>query len=71
MNLNAPKPWYKSKAVVSGILIIFVNIWDNALVPACLEHLNYILPNIPTWIYGVLASLGVYGRVKADTRIGK
>ena len=68
---TASKPWYKSKAVLAGIITIFVSVYDNALVPACAEHLNYLLPSIPTWIYALLGSLGVYGRVKADSRIGK
>jgi len=72
MNIReTSKPWYKSKAVIAGIITVFVSVWDNALVPACAEHLNFILPNIPTWIYALLGSLGIYGRVKADSRIGK
>jgi len=68
---NTPKPWYKSKAVWAGLITILVTVYDNALVPACAEHLNYLLPDIPTWIYTLLGSLGIYGRYKADSRIGK
>ena len=68
---ESPKPWFKSKAVWAGIITVCVTVWDNALVPACAEHLNIIIPHIPTWIYGLLGTLGVYGRVKADSPIGK
>ena len=68
---TASKPWYKSKAVVAGIIIVFVNLWDNALVPVVGEYLHIVLPTIPVWVYSMLAALGIYGRVKADTRIVK
>ena len=68
---DKPKKWYKSKAVWAGIIIVSVNVWDNAFVPLFANHLSIILPNIPSWIYGLLATLGIYGRVSAKTNIGK
>jgi len=65
------KPWYKSKAVIAGVIIVFVNLWDNALVPMVGQYLHVTLPFIPVWVYSMLAALGIYGRVKADSRIGK
>jgi len=68
---TASKPWYKSKAVLAGIIIVFVNLWDNVLVPTMGQYLHIALPLIPVWVYSMLAALGIYGRVKADSRIGK
>jgi hypothetical protein len=68
---NKPKAWYKSKTVWAGIIIVAVNIWDNMLVPFSSNQFSIILPNIPAWIYSMLAALGVYGRVSAKTNIRK
>jgi len=72
MSLNKEnKPWYKSKTVWAGVIIISVNVWDNMLVPSVLHYLHFSLPNIPIWVYSTLAGLGIYGRISAKTSIGK
>jgi hypothetical protein len=68
---DKPKSWYKSKGVWAGIIIVIVNVWDNMLVPFSSQYFSIILPNIPAWIYSMLAALGIYGRVSASTNIGK
>lgn len=68
---DTPKPWYKSKAIWACIIIIFVSVWDNLLVPGCAKYLSFILPSIPTWIYTLLGSLGIYARASAKSPIGK
>ena len=66
-----PKVWYKSKTIWAGIVTIVVTLWDNALVPLVLKYLSFTLPLIPGWIYGLLGSLGIYGRIDAKKAIRK
>ena len=68
---ETPKPWYKSKTVWACIITIAVSVWDNAIVPEVAASLEITLPTIPSWIFALLGTLGLYGRVKADSPIGK
>ena len=64
------KPWYKSKTILSIIVIFILGIY-NTSAPFVLEHYNIILPLIPEWIYSILAILGIKFRMDAKIRIGK
>jgi hypothetical protein len=59
------KPWYQSKGVWAGVIGLLVVIWNA--IPAFFPAGH--LPPIPEWILGVLASIGLYGRVSATTAI--
>jgi len=56
------KPWYLSKAVWAGIVAVLVAAYNAA-------SANFGLPPIPDFVFGILAALGIYGRVAATTEI--
>lgn len=56
------KAWYKSKAVWTGIAGVVLAAYATA-------STHFGLPPIPEWVFGVLASLGIYSRVTANTTI--
>jgi len=70
-NNETPKPWYKSKTIWAGIVTVLVTVYDNALVPALINTFSITLPLIPSWLYGLLGTLGIYGRFDAKKSIGK
>jgi len=59
------KPWYLSKGVWAGVIGLAIVIWNA--VPTYIPSL--VLPPVPEWLLGILAALGLYARVSADTRI--
>lgn len=68
------KKWYMSKAIwagIVGIIVVVYNALVGALAAGCeIEgSICVVLPGIPQWILGILASLGVYGRAAASTKI--
>lgn len=63
------KKWYKSKAVLSGIVTVLVAVYqtvDTSLMP----QLGGDLPDIPAIVFTVLGAMGIYGRLSADKKIG-
>jgi len=73
--MEKKKKWYKSKTVWSGIIAVAVAVY-NALTGALDAQCNIAgsicihLPAIPQFVYGILGALGIYGRVKAESKIG-
>ena len=64
MPQSAPtKPWYQSKTIVSMIVTVLVVAYNEAVA------VGFGLPQIPEFVYGVLAALGVYGRAVANTSL--
>lgn len=63
------KSWYKSKAIIAGIVGILIAVY-NAATPGLCESFKVCLPAIPEFAYAILAGLGIYGRVDAKTKIG-
>jgi len=61
--MNDTKPWYQSKTIISAIIAAVIGVY-NAI--GSIKN----LPPIPDWIFTILASIGIYGRVTADTKIG-
>ena len=64
------KPWYKSKAVLSAIVVILIGGYETAkttLAPA----LGINLPDIPPFVYSILGALGLWGRLTATQTITK
>lgn len=63
------KPWYKSKAVWNGILVVVFGMYD--LVGANLAPtFEWTLPQIPAWVFTFLGAMGIYTRVVAEKKIG-
>ena len=68
------KPWYMSKAIWAGIASIIILVY-NALVTGLSsgcgaeEGICINLPNIPAFVLGILAALGIYGRGSATTKV--
>lgn len=56
------KPWYKSKAVLSGVVAIGIAAYNQAIV-------YFNVPPVPDYVYAILGALGIYGRVTASTTI--
>lgn len=56
------KPWYKSKTIQSDIITGLAVLWNTLAVP-------HGMPAIPDWVYGILGSIGIYGRTTANTKI--
>lgn len=64
------KKWWKSKGVWTGIVTVLVGGYEatrSQLAP----QFGYSLPEIPSFLYMVLGSLGVYSRVTAAKTITK
>lgn len=64
------KPWYKSKTIISDIVTILIALYTT-IGATLAPHLGWTLPAIPEWVFIVLGSIGIYGRVNADTSIAK
>jgi len=62
------KKWYESKTIWSGIISIVIAIY-NTVQPLLSQFFGINLPVIPDWIYTVLGSLGIYGRITANKEI--
>ena len=56
------KAWYKSKTVWAGIVSVALAAYATAAT-------QFGWPPIPEWVFGILASLGIYSRVTANTTI--
>lgn len=63
------KPWYQSRTIISGIVAVAVAVW-NAGAVAVAANFGHNLPTIPDWIFAILGSIGIYGRIDAKTKIG-
>lgn len=64
MPLSVSKPWYQSKAIWAGVVAIFLAGYNAGAVA-------FGWPEVPEFVYGLLAALGVYGRSVATTRVTK
>ena len=57
------KKWYLSKTVLAGVIAVIIAGYNSATV-------QFGLPVIPEYVFGILGALGVYGRVTAKKDIG-
>ena len=69
------KKWYRSKTIWAGIFAVGIAVYNSlsgALASQCDVAGSFCvhLPAIPQWIYGLLGALGIYGRTKANAKIG-
>jgi len=64
------KPWYESKTVWFTAISTLVACYEVISLNIPALHLPSIQTGILATILAVLASLGLYGRVSATTRIG-
>lgn len=60
--MKASKKWWKSKAVWAGVIAVALAGYNTAVA-------QFGLPPVPDFVYGILAALGVYGRVDAKAEI--
>lgn len=60
------KPWYKSKSVWNGIVVVLVGLYEGVKM-----NINPALPEIPGWLLTFLGAAGIYSRVVATQAIGK
>ena len=58
------KAWFKSKAIWAGVITVLVASYNAA-------SAQFGLPPIPDFVFGILAALGIYGRVSASTVVTK
>lgn len=68
------KKWWKSKTILAGIVTILIVVYgavSQALADQCGIEGSFCLnlPAIPDWVFGILATFGIYGRTKATTVI--
>ena len=54
--------WYQSKTVWSGVVAVLIAAYNTAAV-------QFGLPAIPEFVYGLLGALGVYSRVTATAKV--
>ncbi len=66
--MSNTKPWYQSKTILSCIVAIAVAILEN-LIQYGIGDAS-ILQQIMNLIIAVAGVFGIYGRVKADKKIG-
>lgn len=60
--MTGTKKWYQSKAVLSGVVAVLLAAYTTA-------SAQFGLPPVPEWVFGILAAMGVYGRVTAHSEI--
>lgn len=68
------KKWWQSKTILAGIVTILIVVYgavSESLAGQCGVEGSFCvnLPAIPEWVFGVLATFGIYGRAKATTVI--
>lgn len=56
------KKWYLSKTVWAGVVAVVIAAYNSASV-------QFGLPAIPDFVYGILGALGVWGRASATSVI--
>lgn len=56
------KPWYQSKTLWTAVIGAIVGIYGAI-------STIHPLPEIPTWVYTLLGSMGLWGLRTADTKI--
>ena len=61
--MDNTKPWYASITVWAGALAVVAGAYATFAA-------SHGLPAIPAWITSLLGTAAIYGRVKADTKIG-
>jgi hypothetical protein len=63
--MNDKKPWWQSKTIWAAVLTALLGAYGQID-----ASLNDQLPNIPDWVFVVLAAFGLYGRVVATKQVG-
>jgi len=63
------KKWWASKAVWAGVIAVLVTAYNTASGQFLNAEGASILPAIPEFVFGILAAMGIYGRVSAKTEI--
>jgi len=61
--MDEKKKWYKSKTIWTGVVAVLLSAYGTA-------SASFGLPPIPEWIFAILATLGIYTRATATSKIG-
>jgi hypothetical protein len=64
MPLTQSKHWYQSKALWAGVVAIVIAGYNAGAA-------TFGWPEVPEFVYALLAALGVYGRAVANERLVK
>jgi hypothetical protein len=67
--MDPTKPWYASKAVWATLLTSLLGLYE-VLGTYTLPTFGIHVPTPPDFIYFVLGSVGLYGRISATKTIG-
>lgn len=68
--MDASKKWWKSKGVLTGIVIVLTGTYE-ALRAQIAPQVGWNLPEIPGLVYTILGAFGIYARASATTEIKK
>jgi hypothetical protein len=68
--MDSEKKWYKSKGVLTGIVIVLTGTYE-AVRAQLAPQVGWSLPEIPGLLYTILGALGIYARAVATTEIKK
>lgn len=66
--MSDKKKWYQSKTMLSILVAFVISVYqlvDANLGPA----FGFDIPDIPSWVYTILAAVGLYGRKVANKTI--
>ena len=64
------KKWYQSKNIWTGVVTVLIASYETTQ-KALAPQFGWNLPEIPSFVYMVLGSLGIYTRAVASTTITK
>lgn len=68
-DMDNKKQWWKSKAVLTGIVTIIIGAYETARISVA-PQMGWNLPEIPPVVYTLLGGIGIYSRVVATKQIG-
>lgn len=58
------KKWWQSKLIWAGVVAVVISAYNTAAI-------QFGLPAIPEFVYGILGAFGVYNRVTSDGFVNK
>lgn len=64
------KKWWKSKSIWTGVVTVLIAAYETSQ-KSLAPQLGYELPEIPSFLYMVLGSMGIYTRAVASTKVVK
>jgi hypothetical protein len=65
--MEEKKPWYKSKGILTGIVVVVLGAYNTTQV----QFPQFHLPAVPDFLYAFLGAFGIYARATAKAEITK